>query len=397
MLKRLKKSFVSLFILLVVFTTLEIVVDVYIFYFAGEETITNYASVVQLARIFNRDREKLRIMPHPYTVYALSPNYRDGCNKHNSYGFRGEELGEKKEGEIWIACLGESTTYDYDIECWDEAYPVQLEQYLNEQGIKSRVINAGVDGWTSFEILIDFSLRISRLPIDILIYYGGFNDVIFTRLVYPTDDIPLYQDITCTRWGIDGMFNYPFWENSSLIRIILLKTGFAIPHFDLFSMHLNSQNRFIEFIVQLLNGSYPSGVFQSAPVEKILQKNPPIWFEQNLRNLVSLAKSKSILPVLTTYVLNTSGQNSHFVATKPEAVEVVNRVMTTAIKEMNTVIENIGNDNQVPYFDLSHTYPIDGNLFTDLIHNNEQGARVKAELVGKFLIDSGIVKSTHKD
>ncbi|MGC9053316.1 MAG: SGNH/GDSL hydrolase family protein, partial [Candidatus Hydrogenedens sp.] len=114
-----------------------------------------------------------------------TPNYKKGENKHNSYGFRGEELSNKKEGEIWIACLGESTTYDSDLECWEKAYPAQLERYLNEQGIKAKVINTGVDGWTSFEILIDFNLRVSRLPIDIIIYYGGFNDIIFTRLVYP--------------------------------------------------------------------------------------------------------------------------------------------------------------------------------------------------------------------
>lgn len=372
---------------------LEVSINIYIFHFADEETITNYASVIQLARLFNKDRKKLRIIPHPYTLYMLTPNYEKGCNRHNSYGFRGEELKEKREDEIWIVCIGESTTYDYDIECWENTYPTQLEKYLKEQGINGRVINAGVDGWTSYEIMIDFYLRITQFPIDILIYYGGFNDVIFTRLIHPIPKNLLKRDITCARWGVDGMFNYPIWEESSLIRIVLLKAGLTMPHFDLFSMHLSQENRFTEFIVQLLRGTYPSGVFKDVPIETILKNNPPIGFEQNVRNIVSLAREKSILPVLTSYVLNTSGHNSHFIVTEPEAVKLINQSMASAIQEMNNVVEKVSQDYNVPYLDLAKVFPIDGNLFTDLIHNNEQGARVKAELIGKFLIDSGIIKS----
>jgi len=381
----------------VIFVLAEISTNIYIYYFADEDSLSRYASITQLARIFNKDKNKLRITPHPYTVYTLSPNYEEGCNKHNLYGFRGKELGTKEDGEIWIACLGESTTYDYDIECWEKAYPAQLEKYLNEQGVKAKVINAGVDGWTSFEILIDFNLRVSRLPIDILIYYGGFNDIIFTRLVHPIPKNPLERDITCARWGIDGMFNYPFWETSSVMRIILVKLGYAIPHFDLFSMHLSPQNCFIDVVVQLLNRSYPEGIFKDIPIENILLNNPPIWFEQNLTNLVLLAKSKSIIPILTTYALNKSKHNNHFIVRDEKSVAIINRIMSFGIKEMNSVIEKIAKEQNIPILDLDNSYPVDGNLFTDLIHNNEQGAQIKAELIAKFLINSHIINLPKHD
>ncbi|MGC8739479.1 MAG: hypothetical protein ACP5UA_12675 [Candidatus Hydrogenedens sp.] len=157
-------------------------------------------------------------------------------------------------------------------------------------------------------------------------------------------------------------------------------------------MHLSTENHFTEFVVQLLNHSYPKGIFKDTPVEKMLLNNPPIWFEQNLTNLVLLAKSKSIIPVLTTYALNKSGHNNHFIARDAESISIINQIMTSAIKEMNAVIEKTATEQHIPFIDIDNSYPVDGNLFTDLIHNNEQGARVKAELIGKFLIDSGLVK-----
>ncbi len=389
--KKIKIFLISTILFLIGFIILEIIVDVYIHYFADEEFLTQYASLRQLVKRFQRDKSKSRLSPHPYTGYTLSPGYEKDCNKHNSYGFRGEELEEKKDGEIWIVCLGESTTYDYHIKCWEKAYPAQLERYLNEKGVKVKVINAGVDGWTSFEVLIDFALRITRFPVDILIYYGGFNDIIFTRMVYPLPDNVWERDITYARSGAIGMLNYPFWENSSVIRMILIKAGLTFPHFDLFVLNPSPGNRFPEFIVQLLKANYPSGIYREIPVERILTTNSPIWFRQNLENLVCLAKSKSITPVLISYVLNESTEKESFIVSQAEAVRIFKQVIKPAVDEMNGVMGDVSKKYEIPYLDLADEYPIDGGLFADLIHNNEQGAIKKAEIIGEFLINTGIV------
>ncbi len=386
-----KKIFLVFLFALLIFITLEIVLDIYIDYFADEEFLTHYASIRQLAKRFNRDKNTLRLKSHLYTIYSLSPNFEKGCNRHNAYGFRGAELGEKRKDEVWIVCVGESTTYDYYIPCWKNTYPAQLEKYLNNNGVKAKVINAGVDGWTSFEVLIDFALRITRFPVDIVIYYGGFNDINYMRMVYPIPENVSGRGITYVRGGVDRMVNYPIWESSSLIRMCLVKMGYTIPHFDLFSLHLGEHNRFIEFITQLLKGNYPSGIFREVPIETILQMNPPIWFEQNLENFVLLAKSKFISPVMTTYILNNSDKNSHFVVESKSAVEKLHKVIKPAVNEMNTVIRRISDKYNVPCLDLSAIYPVDGDLFVDLVHNNEQGARIKAELIGEFLINAGLV------
>jgi len=265
---------------------------------------------------------------------------------------------------------------------------------LNEQGIKAKVINAGVDGWTSFEILIDFILRVSKFPIDIVIYYGGLNDVGQTRFLYPVKkrDI-LARDVSDVRQGIAGMFNYPFWENSSFLRVILVKTGLAMPHPHRLIMQYAPEYRIQEFIYQLSTNTYPSGIFKEISPENIIALNPPFWFENNIRNLVLLAKSKSMTPVLVNYMLNKSNQNDQLLVDNPQGKELIKKVMGDAIVEMNLVLEKISQELQVPIFKLPEVYPVnDPNMFLDLVHNTHEGVRKKAELIGEFLKNTQIIR-----
>ncbi len=380
-------------IFIAIFLILEFGANIYIYYFLDEEKFGEYASIRQIVNRLQKDKNYFKVIFHPYTGYIPSPNFSRGKNRHNSYGFRGEEIGEKKEEEIWIACLGESTTYDSEIENWRKSYPAQLEKYLSEKGIKAKVINAGVDGWTSFEILIDFLLRVSRLPIDIVIYYGGLNDVGQTRFLFPVKTNILERDISDARQGIAGALNYPFWENSSFLRLILIKAGLSLPHSHLLLLNYSPEYRLKEFIFQLSTNTYPSGIFKDYPAEKILSLNEPIWFENNLRNLVLLAKSKSIQPVFVKYMINHSNKNDTLMFSEPPAKEMMKKVMSGCIDEMNTVLEKVSQELQVPLFDLPKVYPVDNpELFVDLVHNTEEGARIKAELIGEFLINEGIIK-----
>ncbi len=378
--------------LILIFVALEICFNLYITFFASEENFERYASITQLARAFNNYGEHFRVKPHPYTGYIPTPGYNSGCNKHNKYGFRGEEIGDKQDGEIWIACVGESTTYDYEIPCWDKTYPNQLEHYLKERGINVKVINAGVDGWTSFEILIDFESRVCKFPIDVVIYYGGFNDVIFNRMVYPIPENLYERDILVARGGIDKMLNFPFWQWSALFRFVSIKRGFFVPHFDLFSVHSTKENRFYEFVYQLSTQTYPAGIFKEIPTEKILELNPPIWFENNIKNLISLSQARNITPVLVTYAMNKSGQNDSFIITSSKERAVLKSILLAGVEEMNQALIKLSNELSVPLLELSPFFSNDPGLFVDLIHNNEKGAEKKAEMIGKFLIQQEIVR-----
>lgn len=389
---------VGIIIFILIFIVLEILSIFYIYCFMDEEKFGEYASIQQIINKMGKKQNFFKIRIHPYTGYIPTANYRKNGNRHNSYGFRGKDLKEKQENEIWIACIGESTTYDSDIQCWEKAYPAQLEKYLNEHGVKARVINVGVDGWTSFEIFIDFSLRVSRFPLDIVIYYGGLNDIGQTRFVYPVKANILERDITCARQGIAGMFNYPFWEESSIVRVILVHYGWAIPHSGRMLLNYGPDYCFDDFITQLARNKYPSGIFQKNPIEKIIADNPPIWFEHNIRNLVLLARSKLITPVLVKYIVNKSNQNDQLLGENPQLKQHVKKIISDTIVEINSVLDQVSKDWDVPLCDLPKIYPTDNpNMFLDLVHNSEQGAQIKAKMIGEFLMENQIVKRIHNE
>lgn len=389
--------FILFVVFLIIFSILELVSIIYIHFFLDEESFGRFASVQQIINRLKRGERNFKVKLHPYVGYITTPYFERSCNRHNSLGFRGEELGEKGNGEIWIACLGESTTYDSDLECWNMAYPAQLQQYLNEKGIRSRVINAGVDGWTSFEILIDFLLRVSILPVDIIIYYGGLNDVGQTRFLYPVKENILSRDIRDVRQGISGMFNYPWWEKSSFMRIILVSSGLAMPHPHRLLMHYAPEYRIRELIYQLSTNSYPSGIFKEIPPEKLISLNPPIWFEHNIRNLVLISKSKSIIPVFVKYMYNASNKNDQLLVENNQGKEIMKKILIDAMIEMNSVLEKISKELDVPIFDLPSVYPVDNpNMFIDLVHNTEEGARKKAELIGDFLVEAQIIEKAQR-
>ena len=378
------------FTIIVVFILGEIGTQIYIRYFANYENFIKFASIHQLVKKLESTEEDLQVKVHPYLGYALKENFKRGKNCHNSMGFRGKELTPKKEGEIWIACIGGSTTYDDEIEDWEKAYPAQLENILQNQGYKVQVINAGTPGWTSWEILVDYLFRLSYLPIDILIYYEASNEL-SARIVYPPSAYK--PDNTGTRSGLPGIFKIPIWEESALIRMILISTGYTLPHLSILRIFDRPAytNYALDFGQQNFNGNYPDGIFKTVSLEEILQANPPIYFEQNLKHLVLLAKNKGVQPVLVSFALDHSPnalKRLYGVGDdKPELVKTI----FAAYDEMNDVTKEVATESGTPFFNFAQEYPNDPNLYVDSLHNNEEGARLKAQMFADFLIHSGLL------
>src|SRR4030095_5891296 len=125
--------------------------------------------------------------PHPYLSYSPTPNYRKGKTFHNSLGYRNDEFSlEKPDGVYRIVVLGGSSTYDVRIEDNAKTYAAQLEKLLKEEyGYQNvQVINAGVPGYNSWEILVNLEFRVLDLDPDLVIIYENTNDV-HARLVVP--------------------------------------------------------------------------------------------------------------------------------------------------------------------------------------------------------------------
>lgn len=119
-----------------------------------------------------------RYNAHPYLIYTKIPNtYFKGRNREdvvNNCGFTGTRLThiEKEPGIKRIICVGGSTT-ESSYKTANNTYPELLQRILGE---KYEVINAGVPGYTTAEILIYLELKLLDFKPDIVVIYTGAND-----------------------------------------------------------------------------------------------------------------------------------------------------------------------------------------------------------------------------
>ena len=132
---------------------MEIAARVWLRSLASEQDFSRFASLRQL-RARGLDS---RFIVHRYLGHYPTPNYVSGENRHNSLGYRGDEIDmPKPEGEFRIVCLGGSTTYTFAVADFRDSYPDRLQRYLRDEGFPNvRVVNAGAGSWSSWESLVN--------------------------------------------------------------------------------------------------------------------------------------------------------------------------------------------------------------------------------------------------
>jgi lysophospholipase L1-like esterase len=358
---------------------------------ADDWQFLRYASAGQLEARFGRSDPEITNPPylaayslHPYLGYAPTPNYRHGKNRHNSLGFRGDEiLIPKPEGEFRIACLGGSTTYSITVDDWHLAYPALLEQELQVAGYRSiRVINAGAAGWTSFESLANLTGRVLDLDPDLIIVYHGINDI-HTRLVWPPES---YRgDNTGSVAPVAATQHEPAWyESSTIVRGLLIRAGKILPPSSFqrtISMHASTWYADL-FQKQWMDGTYPDGIFRDVSVSRMLATNPPTYFRRNLRDIVAVAEANDASVVLATFAFSPLFEQYPRVA----SAEYIH-----AYDEMNQVVREVADETGARLFDFASQFPIAEEYYTDGRHLTEEGQRLKAHLFEEFLVESGLL------
>ncbi|MFQ5708224.1 MAG: SGNH/GDSL hydrolase family protein [bacterium] len=387
--KRFETLFLNFFLillsLLVFFIILEVSGRIYLEHFASEKKFLKYASLKQLEHRINRgDGNYYGKIFHRYLGYCLTPNYRKGKNKHNSLGFRGDEIViPKPEGEYRIFCLGGSTTYTSGVEDYRMAYPELLEQELKEQGFANvNVINAGTGGWSSWESLINFEFRILDLDPDMIIVYHGINDI-HARFVWPPE---AYRGDNSGKSAasFSEVFMPSILEYSTVIRALLIRAGITNSHADL-SRTLNKRAETyygLDFLRQKNRKTYPDGLFKKISAAQMLQTNKPIYFKRNIENMVILAHGRGIKTVLATFATSRLFENEPRVASK----EYIN-----AYAEMNQVLETVALETHANLFDFAGSFPRDKQYYRDGRHVNQKGVKLKAKLFAQYLLENDLI------
>ena len=352
------------FSLVLTFIMLEIGARMWLNYLATPDQFDRYVLFTSI------DPKEFAFTPHPYLSYYPTPNYRKGLTSHNSLGYRNDEFPlEKPSGVYRIVALGGSSTYDVSIKDNANTFTAQLERLLKDDyGYQNvQVINAGVPGYNSWEILVNLEFRVLDLDPDLIIIYEGTNDV-HARMVEPSayrgDDLGRRQ-----AWHVPSV---ALWEHSALLRILSR------------AMNLTRQISIDDFVSSSTYLSWPYEYRLSEdnldPTE-ILKENPPIYFRRNLENMSAIAKEQGVEIMFSTWAyspyLNDYASEGYY---------------QQGFQENNAVVKDVAADQQLPLFDFVEVMPQDAKYWADGRHVNEAGALVKARLFAEFIHAQGLIE-----
>lgn len=372
--------------IVIVFILIEAAANYWLWNIATVDEFNNYASVNQIRERYGDEIFTRSHLPHHLLGKIPAPGFQRNDNRHDRHGFRGDEItAEKPQDSFRIVAVGGSTTYSTGVGDYRESYPDLLKDYLHNAGFDSvEVINAGVAGYSSYENLINISFRVLPLEPDLIILYQGFNDI-SNRFVYPR------SRYASDNSGVDAP-NFsarvmpPIWEYSTYLRLLGIRAGYINTHgdLDMTDAHRRAQSSYANELWRQVNrGTYPGGVFEEVSAEQMLADNPPIHFQRNLVTALGIAESHNVDVLLLTMVLSkdyharTGSEKSKFYSS--EAYQ-------SAMARHNDITRRIAESTETPLFDLALEFPDDPSLLTDGLHMNAEGNRVRARLIGDFVI-----------
>jgi len=363
-----RKLSLTVLSLLLCFAVLELGARAWLHWFASEQAFLDCASIAQLRA---RLGEFERFRAHRHLGFALAPDYRKGDNRHNALGFRGEEIAiEKAAGAVRIACCGDSTTYGEGVDDYKLSTPYLLEQALRADGHQVEVINAGCPGWTTLETLINFETRLLELQPDYLVVCHGMNDAL-TRIVWPHS--AYRADYSGWLRRDEQVREASLLETSTLARILLVESGRIQPHGSIMRIIGDAAETCHTFTFQdqRRRDAYPAGVFLEVPIERMLEQNPPVFFERNLRSLMALAAANDTRVVLATFAFSRDLQ----FRSRPYQGHPA---LQAALEATNAIVRRLGQETQTEVVDFEREL-VAAELFTDGMHFTEAGNRARAE------------------
>lgn len=379
-------------LLLVIFSTLltlcglELGARFYLWNIAPEDRFVYYASPNQMKDRYgdNYLETNALYVPHRYIGYVPNPVYDATPNRHNALGFRGDEITVPKPDNVFrIVCIGGSTTYGTSVDNYINSYPYKLQEELHSLGYEHvEVVNAGAGNYTTLESLINFQTRVLPIEPDMIIIYHGINDI-HQRIVHPPEAFK--GDYSGSRsLRVDNLqWPHPI-EYSTVARFLLIRAGIlqSMNDLDFTLIELPDTSYFRKFLNQKERGVYPQDIFTEVSVADMLATNPPIYFEENIRSMLTIAQANDIQPMLMTFAYSSLFEDEVMVSAEE---------YTTALDEHNAVITSIAQDMDIPLFDLYTAMPDERRYYDDGRHFTREGNEFRAELIADFIADNALI------
>ena len=311
---------------------------------------------------FHRERKTL---DHPWEQFdpqsgwEAIPRFVSGDVIINSHGFRGCEL--LKENVTRVMCVGDSTTFGPPGE--KHTYPHALQTSLNRRRTKQKVdvINAGINGHTTCNMLFRIQ-RLMKFRPGVVIVFAGWNDLF--------NDTPgCYRD-TRERSG-------SYWQ---------LQSG--------------NSKRF--HLLTKLRESAGHVQKKPLPLSYTLDEFIPFNYENNLRKILAVIRKNRAVPALLTLpklipdTLKGFTEKDKSRADLPDFLE--NGDFEGFLKLYNTydsAVRQIASDTETALFDAAQLFEElkepRGQLFEDTLHLSPAGYGKLGRFVAKSLIDKELI------
>ncbi len=292
-------------------------------------------------------------VPHPFIAYAPNPDHPD----HTAQGYRAEKnrLYGSDSNSINIVSLGGSSTYGTRV-FQEDSYPYLLEKELSKYIDKTvNVINGGLGGYSTPNIISLLSLKIVHLNPEIIIFYVGFNDA-WNRILY--SDFKMDYSHAQKSWA---MPDFPFWRNSRLLDVVADKLGYPFnrdPHIHLVAWQRRSGNPEIN-----------------------LHHSSVDAFRKNLMTLFGISRTHGSIPIIVTQATNF----------KNHPIKANNKEWMQAIEEHTKIIKQVASDMSVDLIDIRNFMTDKEEYFVDVLHMNEKGNRKRAEVIADYLIRNKLI------
>ena len=296
----------------------------------------------------------------PHTVFGKPPLF----SGRNSFGFNDVEWSvERKPGVPRIACLGSSTTEGGNPQDRLGSFPYFLEEILEARhGRDVEVMNFGLAGWTTAEVLVNWFLLAQDYEPDLVILHEAANDVKARNYKnYRTDYVH---------------FRKP-WRVPTFNRL----TRFLVGHSHLYAWELSSRFDFTDLDDFT---SIPSG------------KNS-VW--NGRPDSLSLDTARAFRRNVLSIVHDVQRRGKHMaLATMPyDPRDDLNAVQETllgrtGIRQHNEILREIAQEERCILIDMARRVeqtPVpSGAEFRDLVHVTPQGNRWKAMEIDRVLAAS---------
>ena len=335
-----------------------------------------------------------RTMPHPYLSFCLRPSYRtppgnpQQCS-HNSLGFRGKETTwEKPAGVFRIVTMGGSSVYGQSESSDEAVWSARLEKILAEQrpGAHIEVINAGVPGYTSYEMLIELELEVMDLHPDLLVLYEAVNDM--RSALYTKASMVPKRDNTHWRamWPVDRPSAIERFLQKSRAYLIwrAYGTDYLRRRADLFYTTLVDYDG--DPKVKLYCGcgqGYPDGKVPDEGFD---------FYRRNLENMVSLAQAGGANVLIVTQALMlwdmtmTGRECADIQVTSFRRIQDIQRAVA---KERGISLAETGREIEA---EEDRIFKATGkHVFKNDVHPFDEGSAIIARKVADGLLASGFL------